>query len=105
MPGGRDKWWEVDDQTDLQVLANSVLEAYVEFGKPWLLQHTNLEKATQWAIKTRDYWLATRLSVALGEREQSERWLRQTLIDTPVSSQSAILESAAKYGLSTRSRM
>lgn len=103
LPACKDKWWEVDGwSSDLQAITDEIVEAWTLYGKPWIMRCSDPREARKYAAQKGNFWLATEISVALGEMEQAQRWLDETLRKYPYRNHALWLEWAAKHGLYPR---
>jgi hypothetical protein len=84
MPIARDFWWSIDSKTDLTGLGTEVALAWTKYGNPWLTLNSSLEGARDFLLGRKSYFLAAMASLAMGEREESERLLTKSLDDAPL---------------------
>jgi hypothetical protein len=83
MPGHKDQWWRVDKRTDLTALGAKVASAWYKFGKPWLDLHSSLEEARRFLLRHNHFFLAAMASHAMGEKQETKRWLARAIQDWP----------------------
>ena len=71
MPDRRDKWWQFDQRSDLQAIADDVVDAWRTYGQLWLVRYSDLRTARD---EPDDYPFAIAASVALGEPDAARHW-------------------------------
>ena len=98
MPPAHDKWWEINDRSDLQAIANDIVNAWEKYGKPWIIRFSDLKEVKNKAAKG-DYRLATEISIAIGELEEAQHWLDKLLREYPNRDHALFIDWAARYGL------
>jgi hypothetical protein len=101
LPEHCDKWWEFNENSDYELITREVREAWSNYGRKWLEEHSTLEEARAYMVQHQDFGQATQMSVALGDMEAAQEYLNTTLIQSSASDRyiSYFLQWAAKYGL------
>jgi hypothetical protein len=103
LPEKNDKWWEFNEGSDLQAIADELVEAWRRYGKPWLERFSDpriLPTLREEAILHKRYAQALQVSVTLGETEAARHWLEQVLIEYPVGAYKHFLKWAEERGIS-----
>jgi hypothetical protein len=100
LPGGLDHWWTITPATDIIVLAGEVRDAWVRYGAHWMETYDDLEAARPLVAKQYAYGAAA-VSLALGDRAEAERLVRDALAATSHRRQAeGIRVWARQHGLS-----
>jgi hypothetical protein len=80
LPGGQDHWWQFDEHTDVQAIADNVVQAWREYGQPWLTRYSDLRTARD-EIGQGQYPFRIAASLALGEPDAARHWVRACRTD------------------------
>ena len=79
MPAQRDYWWKFDSKSDLDKNAEEVVSACLNYGIPWLDEHSTIEGAIQFALsRNTPYWAAI-FALLLENRESAKRYLVEAI--------------------------
>jgi hypothetical protein len=70
-PDKQDYWWQFDQRSDLQAIADDVVDTWRTYGQPWLVRYSDLRTARD---ELGDYPFAIAASVALGEPDAARHW-------------------------------
>ena len=83
MPQRLDHWWEVDEDSDVQKLAQAVRAVWWDYGKPWLERCSDMNQAAIWLASRQQFFLAAMTSLAAGDKSSSSAYLAEALADWP----------------------
>ena len=72
-PDRRDKWWQFDQRSDLQAIADDVVKQWQTYGQPWLDRYSDLRTARD-ELAPQDYLFALAASLALDERDAARHY-------------------------------
>jgi hypothetical protein len=72
-PDRRDKWWQFDQRSDLQAIADDVVKQWQTYGQPWLDRYSDLRTARD-ELAPQDYLFAVAASLALDERDAARHY-------------------------------
>jgi hypothetical protein len=80
MPVKGDYWWKIDAKSDLDEIAEELAFACVEYGIPWLEEHSTIEGAIQFFTLSRKnpYWAAI-FSIILGNHQNAKKYLDEAI--------------------------
>lgn len=74
MPTRQDKWWQFDERSDLQAVADDVVKHWQTYGRPWLDRYGDLRRARDEIGAREDNLFALAASVALGEPDAARHY-------------------------------
>ena len=72
-PDRRDKWWQFDQRSHLQAIADDVVKQWRAYGQPWLDRYSDLRTARD-ELAPQDYLFAVAASLALDERDAARHY-------------------------------
>ncbi len=75
MPAQQDYWWKFDSSSNLDKIAKEVISALLNYGKPWLEEHSTFEGALQFVAKRKMPYWASVFSLMLGKQENARHYL------------------------------
>ncbi|SRR5258706_2804968 len=80
MPIHRDYWWDFDFKSNLDTVAQEVVLACIDYGLPWLDEHSTLEGAIKFALSRKTPYWASIFSLALENRENAKQYLSEAIL-------------------------
>ena len=72
-PDRRDKWWQFDQRSDLQAIADDVVKQWQTYGQAWRDRYSDLRTARD-ELAPQDYLFAVAASLALDERDAARHY-------------------------------
>lgn len=99
MPSRQDKWWQVNDRSDMQEIAGQITEAWEYYGRRWIEEFSDLRAARDKETRSGDLRLASQMSLALGEIEEAQRLLNEYVLSHPNRDHTWFVDWATKHGL------
>lgn len=78
MPEKKDHWWEIDYGISLKKIGKEMVASLRDYGLPWMEAHLTPESASEF-LKDRVSIYSAAAALALGDREEATRRLRQLL--------------------------
>jgi hypothetical protein len=77
---GGDKWWSIDNHSDLKTISGEISAAWVSFGRPWIERYSQLGEAATLEWPQLEHRVA--MLILLNQREEADRVLRAGLAKT-----------------------
>lgn len=80
MPVQRDYWWRFSSRSDLEIIGQEVVLACVNYGLPWLNEHSTVEGAIKFSLSRKmPYWAAI-FSLLVENREDAGQYLAEAIL-------------------------
>jgi hypothetical protein len=99
LPTRQDRWWTIEDRTDVRVLGEELARSYRDFARPWLEEASELDFAAEHAVDPVGRVVAAFLT---GDADRAREKLINVLATAPASARMLIARAervGAKLGL------
>jgi uncharacterized protein DUF4304 len=80
MPVQRDYWWDFDSKSNLDKIAQEAVSACMNYGLPWLDEHSTIEGALNFSLSRKTPYWAAIFSLLLNNRENAKQYLTEAII-------------------------
>jgi hypothetical protein len=83
MPDMCDKWWRITSNTIIESVETDLLNAWLYFGKPWLIEVSTYDGAKQGLIMSKRFLQAAGIALVQGRREEASELLKIGIKENP----------------------